>query len=60
LKRLPADQVFTGWIAEGIEKGFSCTHCGKCEERCPYTLPIQEIMADNLEWYRREKAAAGY
>ncbi len=59
-KRLPDDQFFSGWIAEAIEKGFSCSHCGDCEERCPYHLPIQDIMEENLEWYKREKAKAGY
>jgi predicted aldo/keto reductase-like oxidoreductase len=59
-KRLPDDQFFSGWIAEAIEKGFSCSHCGDCEERCPYHLPIQDIMAENLEWYEREKSRAGY
>ena len=59
-KRLPADQFFSGWIAEAIEKGLSCSHCGDCEERCPYHLPIQDIMEENLEWYQREKSRAGY
>lgn len=59
-KRLPPDQFFTGWIAEAIEKGFSCSDCGDCEERCPYHLPIRQIMAENLEWYKREKARSGY
>jgi predicted aldo/keto reductase-like oxidoreductase len=59
-KRLPADQFFSGWIAEAIEKGFSCSHCGDCEERCPYHLPIQDIMTENLEWYEREKSRSGY
>ena len=59
-KRLPADQFFSGWIAEAIEKGFSCSHCGDCEERCPYHLPIQDIMEENLEWYKEEKSKAGY
>jgi len=26
-------------------KGDQCTECGKCEERCPYELPIIEKMA---------------
>lgn len=59
-KRLPADQFFSGWIAEAIEKGVSCSHCGDCEERCPYHLPIQDIMTENLEWYEREKSRSGY
>ena len=27
----------------------SCTECGKCEERCPYGLPIIEMLRDTVE-----------
>jgi ferredoxin len=24
----------------------SCTHCGDCERRCPYGLPIMDMLHD--------------
>ena len=54
-KRMPPERVFTGWIAEALEKAASCTECGECEERCPYHLPIREVIADRAQWYQEEK-----
>ena len=41
----------TGWtprltrgIPEAAEKVASCLSCGECEERCPYQLPIRELL----------------
>jgi predicted aldo/keto reductase-like oxidoreductase len=27
-----------------------CTACGECLERCPYELPIPDLISENLEW----------
>jgi predicted aldo/keto reductase-like oxidoreductase len=32
------------------EKAEKCTECGECMERCPYDLPILEMIRENLEW----------
>jgi len=34
----------------------SCIDCGDCEERCPYHLPIREIMDDAIPWYHEQLA----
>jgi len=54
-KRTPPERFFSGNISEAIEKAANCTECGSCEERCPYHLPIVEMLAEHLEWYREEK-----
>ena len=54
-RRMPPERIFTGWIAEALEKAASCTECGECEERCPYHLPIREVIADRAQWYHEEK-----
>ncbi|MBC7236372.1 MAG: aldo/keto reductase [Chloroflexi bacterium] len=44
-----------GWVKGRMERAFSrrlellrsCTHCGKCEQACPYGLPIMQLM-DNM------------
>ncbi|NLE94834.1 MAG: aldo/keto reductase [Dehalococcoidia bacterium] len=55
VKRMPRHHVVTGWIADTLEKVAQCTDCGKCEERCPYHLPIREMISENLATYRRLK-----
>jgi len=52
-KRFPVERFSTGWIADGIESGKNCIECGECEEKCPYLLPIREMIVENLEFYER-------
>ncbi len=33
-----------------INKGRDCTECGTCLDRCPYELPIPDLMRANLRW----------
>ena len=54
-KRLPPQRMFSGWISEGMERAATCTECGDCEERCPYELPIREIIAERTQWYQEAK-----
>lgn len=42
------------WLLDGIGKARNCTECGQCLERCPYQLPIPDLIKENLEWYDRE------
>ncbi len=37
-----------------IEK---CVECGECEEKCPYDLPIVEMLRDHAERYRELEAS---
>jgi predicted aldo/keto reductase-like oxidoreductase len=55
-RRLPMVSIFTGFIAEAMEKAATCTECGECEERCPYRLPIREMLSEYVGMYRQEKA----
>ncbi len=50
-KRLPAEWFFTGWIARAAESAENCIECGECEEKCPYHLPIREMIVENMELY---------
>jgi predicted aldo/keto reductase-like oxidoreductase len=54
-KRLPPQRMFSGWISEGMERAATCTECGECEEKCPYHLPIREIIAERSQWYQEAK-----
>jgi hypothetical protein len=39
------------WVKGMAEKARDCTECGDCLPRCPYQLPIPELIKKNLEWY---------
>jgi predicted aldo/keto reductase-like oxidoreductase len=38
-------------FTDAIAKGRECIRCGACEERCPYHLPIREMITESLEAY---------
>ena len=54
-KRMPPERIFTGGFSDVIDNAASCTECGDCEERCPYHLPIREMIAEQVKWYQEEK-----
>ncbi|MCP4754750.1 MAG: aldo/keto reductase, partial [Proteobacteria bacterium] len=54
-KRLPPERFFSEQMAATILKAAECDDCGECEERCPYELPIREVIAERVEWYREER-----
>ncbi len=45
------DGVFTDVMA----KAANCTECGECEERCPYHLPIIELIVENIRMFEMAK-----
>jgi uncharacterized protein len=53
-KRIPIERFFGEMVAPAMEKAAKCTNCGKCEERCPYHLPIRQMISEQVEWYARE------
>jgi predicted aldo/keto reductase-like oxidoreductase len=42
------------WIKAGLEKARRCSQCGECMERCPYELPIPDLIESNLRWLDEE------
>lgn len=46
---------FLSWdyVANAVESGRNCIQCGECEEKCPYHLPIREMITENIEFYER-------
>ena len=35
---------------DAINRGRNCTECGDCMTRCPYELPIPDLIRENLRW----------
>jgi predicted aldo/keto reductase-like oxidoreductase len=54
-KRLPPERVFTQVVDPVMKKAATCAECGECETRCPYNLPIREMIAEQVKWYQEEK-----
>ena len=39
-----------GQQATAIEKARKCSSCGECLARCPYHLPIPDLLRDTVRW----------
>jgi predicted aldo/keto reductase-like oxidoreductase len=51
VKRFGPQVQESKWVTDLIEKARNCSDCGECLPRCPYQLPIPELIKKNLEWY---------
>ena len=59
VKRLPLDWYLKNPRISGMmEKATACIECGECETRCPYRLPIREMIKESYELFQKIKAAA--
>jgi predicted aldo/keto reductase-like oxidoreductase len=54
-KLWPRD-FFLGWMGRLADGAANCVECGECEEKCPYQLPIREMIAENIAFYERVRS----
>jgi len=54
LKRFGKGFVKEGWPKEAMDKARNCSECGECLERCPYQLPIPDLIKENLAWVEEQ------
>jgi predicted aldo/keto reductase-like oxidoreductase len=52
-RRFPAERFFGGWVAAAIDGARDCIECGECEEKCPYHLPIREMLVESISFYEQ-------
>jgi predicted aldo/keto reductase-like oxidoreductase len=55
LKRFGPQAQELGWLKDLIKASRNCKECGECVTRCPYGLPIPELIKKNLDWFDRFK-----
>jgi len=51
IKRFGPHAQEIGWMKDLIEKARNCSECGECLPRCPYQLPIPDLIKENLAWF---------
>ncbi len=54
-KRMSKERFFSGMVINAMEKALNCSECGECETRCPYNLPIMDMIVEQREWFWEEK-----
>jgi hypothetical protein len=54
-KRLPDERFFSDMVGKAMEAAVNCSDCGECEQRCPYELPIRQMLNEQVEWYEAKK-----
>ncbi len=57
IKRFGPNVQELEWFKGLIEKARNCKECEDCLLRCPYQLPIPELIKKNLTWYDSLKKA---
>jgi Fe-S oxidoreductase len=38
-----------------MEKVANCQKCGDCETKCPYGLPIMDMIDEEADWFLQER-----
>jgi len=51
-KRLSCENV-KGWLGAAMETVEQCIECGECEQKCPYNLPISDLLKENLALFHQ-------
>jgi uncharacterized protein len=55
-KRMPPERIFKGMFESAMAKAANCAQCGECESKCPFHLPIREMLQENVKAYTERKS----
>lgn len=50
-KRFPPEMAIK-MSKEPMKTAENCAQCGECEDKCPYGLPVPDLISETLEYYR--------
>lgn len=50
-RRFPRERFVSGNVAAAIDGARNCAECGECETRCPYHLPIREMLKEYITFF---------
>ena len=59
VRRMGLETLRNGPFWGALNKGRDCTECGECMTRCPYELPIPDLIRENLRWLDEEAVSGG-
>ena len=52
----PPERFFTWrYVLNSVKSGENCSECGLCEPKCPYNLPIREMIKEKLAYYEEKR-----
>jgi predicted aldo/keto reductase-like oxidoreductase len=51
-KRMGSQALNHPMFGKMIESASRCSECGDCLTRCPYSLPIPDMIKENLKWVK--------
>ncbi len=54
-KRVSLEGIFSRHFGNELEKAADCIRCGDCEARCPYGLPIMDMIEESYNIVQVEK-----
>ena len=54
VKRMGKGILQKGRHREALDKARNCSECKECMARCPYQLPIPDLIHENLRWAEEE------
>ncbi len=54
-KETLSDESIGGFMKASVESAENCIQCGECEEKCPYHLPIREMITKSINLYEKMK-----
>jgi predicted aldo/keto reductase-like oxidoreductase len=54
-KRMPPERFFGDMVGKAMEAAANCADCGECEKRCPYELPIRQLLNEQVDWFQKLK-----
>jgi uncharacterized protein len=47
------------YVMESVKSLENCTRCGMCESKCPYNLPVRDMLVECAEFHRRAMLSGG-